>query len=71
MNLEENHYYIVDNGWIDTLYGPTLTHGDRIQVLIITGDRINCVRLKNRQKDIVVFRTTELHDGSLIKEKTQ
>lgn len=68
MKFRENERYRVNEGWIKCLYGPALTHGDSFRVLFALNTRVNAVVMKKGKYEIVVFDTSELHEGLLLKE---
>lgn len=66
MEFEVGKNYTVDQGWIECLYGPTLSHGDKIKVLFTLDDRVNAARIRGEEKEIVIFSLKEVHEGSFI-----
>lgn len=69
MTIQEGRRYTVGDGWVKCLYGPTLTHGDVLEIFFASGSRVNGAVIKGTKKEIFVFDMSEIHEGSLIEEE--
>lgn len=69
MTIQEGKRYTVGVGWIECLYGPTLTSGDTLEIFFANGSRVNGAIIKGDKKEIFIFDMSEIHEGSLIEEE--